>query len=103
MANDIEKVKVSELQSSSTLSGLDTLGVQNGSSVKARIDTFVYNTVASAVSNRPTTSQMESAISSAVSNRPTTSEVNSAIDTAITDALFLGDIIESNVPMGGLD
>ena len=119
MADEIEKIKVSELQSAGTLSGLDTLGVLSGNSVKARIDTFVYNTVASAVSNRPTTTEMNSAIASAVSDKPTTTQMNAAIASAVenrptttdmstaignatADALFLGDIIESNVTIAGL-
>lgn len=37
-----------------------------------------------------------------LSGYSTTTEVSTMISDATSDALFLGDIIESNVPMGGL-
>lgn len=37
-----------------------------------------------------------------LSNYSTTSEVQTMINTAVSNAVFLGRVIESNVPMGGL-
>lgn len=54
------------------------------------------------LSQYSTTSQVQEMINSALAPYSNTTQVQGLIDTAVSDALFLGNIIESNVTIAGL-